>query len=469
MDLIQKTRETITKHAMLSSGDHVLMGLSGGPDSVCLAVVLGKLRDELDLTLSAVYINHCLRSEEVEQEIAFCRRFCEERSITFHERTVNVRKHSEEAGSNVQESARDLRYKMYEAVAAETGAAKIAIGHNADDQAETVLMRLIRGSGRRGLTGIPPVRDRIIRPLIGMERKDIEAFLAGVKGEVHVRSGQPYIIDTSNFKEEYLRNWIRLSLLEEIKKRNPSVVHDICRTATIILEEDEYLEIQVTKTLMRMISRKSDSHIELFASPLETLEKPILRRVLRRAIDATMGLRGISFTHVEDIIRLIRDGKAGDRIHLPKNVRVVREYSLLKITGDAVVAILEREIQPPCEVNINEINTVLKASIEDSAENYVDSRDSIVMDAGALSFPLKVRSRADGDYFYPLGFGKKKKLQDFFVDEKVPRDVRGRIPVVLSGNDIIWVAGYRADERFKVTDKTERVLKITIIKVVGSQ
>jgi tRNA(Ile)-lysidine synthase len=464
MDLIKKTRETITEHVMISTGDHVLIGLSGGPDSVCLAVVLGKLRDELDLSLSAVYINHCLRPEEVEKEIVFCRRFCEEWSITFHERTVNVREHAEETGSNIQESARDLRYKMYESVAAETGAVKIALGHNADDQAETVLMRLIRGSGRRGLAGIPPVRGGIIRPLIGMERKDIEEFLAGVKGEVHGRSGQPYIIDTSNFKEEYLRNWIRLSLLEEVKKRNPAVVHDICRTATIIREEDEYLEIQVTKTLMRMISRKSDSHIELFVSPLATLEKPLLRRVLRRALDATMGLRGISFTHIEDIIRLIREGKAGDRIHLPKNVRVVKEYSLLKITADAVVAIVEREIQPPCEVTINEINTVLKASIEDSAENYIDSRESIVMDAGALSFPLKVRSRADGDFFYPLGFGKKKKLQDFFVDEKVPRDVRGQVPVVVSGNDIIWIAGYRADERFKVTEKTERVLKLIIIK-----
>lgn len=469
MDLIKKTRETITKHAMLSSGDHVLIGLSGGPDSVCLAVVLGRLRDEFNLNLSAVYINHCLRPEEIEKEISFCRRFCEERSITFYERTVNVRKHAEEAGANVQESARDLRYKMYEDVAAETGAVKIALGHNADDQAETVLMRLIRGSGRRGLTGIPPVRGGIIRPLIELERQNIEEFLAGVKCEVHGHSGKSYIIDTSNFKEEYLRNWIRRSLLEEVRKRNPAVVHDICRTAGIIREEDEYLELQVTKTLMRMISRKSDSHIELFAGPLETLEKPLLRRVLRRAIDATMGLRGISFTHVEDIIKLIRYGKAGDRIHLPKNIRVVREYSLLKITAEAVVSIVEREIQPPCEVNINEINSVLKASIEYRTEKDVDCRESIVMDADALSFPLKVRARADGDFFYPFGFGKKKKLHDFFVDEKVPRDVRGRIPVVLSGDDIVWVAGYRADDRFKVTGKTERILKLEIKKVVGSQ
>jgi tRNA(Ile)-lysidine synthase len=465
MDLIKKTRETIKEHKMLSSGDRVLIGLSGGPDSVCLAVVLGKLRDEFNLNLSAVYINHCIRPEEVEREIAFCRQFCEERSMRFYVRTVQVRKDAEAKGSNIQESARDLRYKMYEAVAAETGAAKIALGHNADDQAETVLMWLIRGSGRSGMTGIPPVRGRIIRPLIGIERKEIREFLAGVADEVQGMLGQPYVLDTSNFKEEYLRNWIRLSLLEEIKKRNPAVVHDICRTAAIIREEDEFIELQVTKALMRLISRKSNSHIELFASPLQTLEKPLLRRVLRRALDATTGLRGISFTHVEDIIKLIRHGKAGDRIHLPKNVRVVMEYSVLKITADAVVGIGAREIRPPCEVNINEINAVLKATLEDRSEDVADDRMSVVLDAGVLSFPLMVRGRAEGDFFYPLGFGKKKKIQDFFVDEKIPRDERARVPIVVSGNDIIWIAGYRADERFKVTEKTERVLKLIIKKL----
>lgn len=465
MDFIKRAKKTITEHGMLSPGDHVLIGLSGGPDSVCLVVVLNILRKEFKLKLDAVYINHGLRPGDVENEAAFCRQFCENRSITFHERTVNVKKHAEETGSNIQGTARELRYKMFEAVAAETGAMKIALGHNANDQAETVLMRLIRGSGRRGLTGIPPVRGRIIRPLIDMGRRDIEEFLAGVAGEAHGTSGRPYILDASNFKEEYLRNWIRLSLLEEIKKRNPAVVHDICRSAEIIREEDEYLELQVTKTLMRLISRKGDSSLELFVNPLETLPKPLLRRVLRRAIEATKGLRGISFTHGEDIIRLIREGKAGDRIHLPGNLRAVKEYSLLKITSEDVASVGEYTVRPPCEVVMQEIHTVLKASLVERTEDRADDRMSAEFDAESLLFPLKVRARAEGDFFYPLGFGKKKKLQDFFVDEKVPRDVRDAVPVVVSGNDIIWIAGYRADERYKVTKETERVLKIIIKKL----
>jgi tRNA(Ile)-lysidine synthase len=469
MDFMKKTKETITEHGMLSPGDHVLIGLSGGPDSVCLVIVLNILRKEFNLSLDAVYINHGLRPGEVKKEAAFCRRFCEKMSVTFHERTVNVRKHAEETGSNIQGTARELRYKMFETVAAETGAMKIALGHNANDQAETVLMRLIRGSGRRGLAGIPPVRGRIIRPLIHMERRDIEEFLVGVADEVHGTSGRPYILDASNFKEEYLRNWIRLSLLEEIKKRNPAVVHDICRSAAIIREEDEYLELQVTKTLMRLISRKGDSSLELFVNPLETLPKPLLRRVLRRAIEATKGLRGISFTHGEDIIRLIREGKSGDRLHLPGNLRAVKEYSLLKITSEDMVSVGEYAIRPPCEVVMQEIHTVLKASIVERTEDRVDDGMSAEFDAESLLFPLKVRARAEGDFFYPLGFGKKKKLQDFFVDEKVPRDVRDAVPVVVSGNDIIWIAGYRADERYKVTEKTERVLKLTIKKVGSSQ
>jgi len=465
MDFLESVKETITRCSMISPGDHVLIGLSGGPDSVCLSVALTGLRGEYNLGLSAVYINHCLRPEEAEKEAAFCSQFCEQRDISFYERTVDVKKCADETGANLQESARELRYAVYDSLALEIGAGRIALGHNADDQAETVLMRLVRGSGRRGLSGIPPVRGRIIRPLLDMERKEIEAFLASAADAAQGRAGQPYMIDTSNLKEEYFRNWIRHSLMEEVKKRNPSAVQDICRTAAIIREEDEYLELQVTKTLMRLISRKSDNSLDLFANPLETLPVPILRRVLRRAIEATRGLRGIGFANIEDIIRLVREGKAGDRVHLPGGLRAVREYSLLKISSAPVVSIREYEIDPPCEVMMQEIDSVLNASLNDRKDAVADDdAASVLLDAEHLSFPLKVRSRVDGDFFYPAGFGKKKKLQDYFVDEKVPRDERNRVPLVVSGNDIIWVAGYRADERFRITEKTGRVLKLSIKK-----
>ncbi len=440
---------------MLSPGDHILIGLSGGPDSICLAVILDKLRYDFNLSLSALYVDHRLRPDEVKREIAFCRQFCMERSIEFFVQSVDVKKHASERGENMQETARELRYQAYEDIAKKINASKIALGHNADDQAETVMMRLFRGAGKSGLSGMPAVRAGIIRPLIEIERQVIEQFLTK-------DVAQTFMIDSSNVKDHYFRNWLRGRLFKDLKEWNPSVIRDICRTANILREEDEYLELIVTKTLMRVISRKRVNRIELFTSPLEIIERPVLRRVLRRAIEATEGLRGMSFVHVEDIIKLIKKGKAGDRIHLPRGVRVVKEYSILKITSESPVKIGEYEIQPPCEVNIGEIGITLKAFMEDKAEDTFDGKTSCVFDADAMSFPLKVRARAEGDFFCPVGFGKRKKLQNYFVDEKVPRDERDRIPIVLSGNDIIWVAGYRADDRFRVTDRTGKILKLII-------
>jgi tRNA(Ile)-lysidine synthase len=452
MELLQKVQKTIKRYSMISDNDHVLLGLSGGPDSVCMAVVLNELKDDFNLSLSAVYVDHGLRPGEVEKEMDFCKKFCDDRKIEFYSRSVDVRKYAEDTGLNVQEAARELRYQVYGEISGRVNAGLIALGHNADDQAETVLMRLLRGSGRKGLSGIPPVRGNIVRPLINVTKKEIEDFLIP----------DSFMVDSSNLKEDYFRNWIRLNFMEEIKSRNPSAVKDICRTADILREEDDYLEIVVTKTLMRLISRKSDDSIELFLTPLETIERPVLRRVLRRALGATKGLRRIDFVHVEDIIGLINEGKSGDSLDLPKGIRVIKDYSLLKITTGSPVRISEYEIRPPCEVDIREADIRIKAVFEEEIDEGVPDKTSVVLDAGAMNFPLKVRPRADGDFFYPLGFGKRKKLQDYFVDEKIPRDERDRVPIVLSGNDIIWVAGYRADERFKKTDRTEKYIRLII-------
>jgi tRNA(Ile)-lysidine synthase len=455
VDIINKVKETINKYSMLSDGNRVLIGLSGGPDSICLAVILDELKEYFNLYLNALYIDHGLRPAETDIEVSFCKAFCDERKINFMDRTVNVEEFARNTGMNLQEAARELRYQVFDEISIQIKAESIALGHNADDQAETVLMRMLRGAGRKGLSGIPPVRGKIIRPLIEVERRDIEEFLCNA-GAIHkspLQSGRPFVIDSSNLKDKYFRNWIRHTLIGEIRKKNPSAVRDLCRIADIFREEDEYLEIVVTKTLMKLISRKSDTAIELFIIPLETIEKPILRRVLRRAIDATRGLRGIGYIHIEDIINLIKKGRAGDRLILPKDIRVIREYSLLKITTEQPEKITSYVLKPPCKITIEGTGMVLRASYEDKN------------DAAAMEFSLKVRARAEGDFFYPIGFGKRKKLQDFFVDEKIPRDDRDKIPVVLSGDDIIWVAGYRADERFKVTDRTEKVLRLKISRM----
>ncbi|RJQ14674.1 MAG: tRNA lysidine(34) synthetase TilS [Nitrospiraceae bacterium] len=461
MELLKKVKETINRYTMLSEGDCVLVGLSGGPDSVCLAVILDKLKKDFNLSLHAVYVDHGLRPEEVEGEKAFCKEFCDALGINFLYEQVDVRGHAKDRRLNRQEAARELRYGVFDEVAKKINAAKIALGHTASDQAETLLMMLLRGAGRKGLSGIPPVRGRIIRPLIEVERKEIEDFLA--HHELRIKNYElPYVMDSSNLKKDYFRNWIRLSVIPELSKKNPALIQNICRTMDILREEDEYLEIIVTKTLMRLISRKSMDTIELFLSPLVTMEKPLLRRVLRRALNATEGLRGIGFVHIEDIIDLIKTGASGDRIYLPKDIRVVKSYSTLKLTSAPPVKTGAHSIHVPGEVALKEAGIVIKASLADNAEDYGDGKSDVVIDADKIHCPLTIRSRQEGDCFYPAGFGRRKKLQDFFVDEKVPRDERDSVPIVLSGNDIVWIAGYRADERFKATDKTKNFLRLII-------
>lgn len=488
MQLPEKVRETIKKYSMLSEDDSVLIGLSGGTDSVCLTGILVKLKKDFNLSaINAVYVDHGLRPDEVENERIFCRNFCDSLGIGFISKSVDVESYAKDRKLSKQEAARELRYRVFEDVSAEVKATKIALGHNADDQAETFMMRLLRGSGTKGLSGIPPVRRLaysvqrtaptvknnvlIIRPLIETERKDIEEFLsvhclpageAGSRFTVH--SSPPFVVDSSNLKTDYLRNWIRHKIMPELKMKNPDLIKAICRASDILRDEDAYLEAIVNKTLMRLISRKSSSTVELFLGPLETMEKPILRRILRRVIDGTEGLRGMSFINIEDIISLINEGRAGDRLYLSKSIRAVKEYSLIVITSEAPVKIAGYELRPPCKVVIREAGAVIEALFEGEGRVPADGKSSALLDAGSLDFPLKIRPRANGDFFFPSGFGRKKKLQDFFVDEKVPRDERDKIPVVLSGNDIVWIAGYRADERFRVTGKTEKILRLIISK-----
>ena len=461
--IIKKIQDTIKKYSMLSEGDRVLVGLSGGPDSVCLLSILHKLRDAFKIDLHALYIDHGLRPNEIKAEIEFCKNLCERLGIPLSIKSIDVRSYAKEHGLNRQEAARELRYMAFDEAAFEIKANRIAIAHNADDQAETLLMRLFRGSGTKGLSGIPPVRRNIIRPLIETERKEIEKFLD--------EETTDFVIDSSNLKEDYFRNKIRLSLIPILKGFNPDIVRTLSKTADILREEERYLETIVTKALIRLISRKTSERIELFLTPMEVMDRIILRRVIRRAIDETKGLRGIGFLHVEDILHLIKNGNPGDRLYLPKGIRAIKGYSTLIITPEAPVKLKHYTLEVPGELVIKEAGIMINASVEAFTgairESLLkaDGKTSAFFDLDKLTLPLKVRPRKAGDLFYPFGFGKRKKLQDYLVDEKVPRDERDTVALIVSGDDIVWVVGYRTDDRFKVTAATKRILALRTKRV----
>lgn len=455
-DLIAAIEETMRRNRLLSAGDSVLVGLSGGPDSSCLLAVLHSLREKYQLDIHAVYVNHNLRPGEVPAEIAFCRSLCETLGVAFLQRSIDVASLRKERRMNLHEAARELRYQAFRDAALEVRANRIALAHTADDQAETFIMRLTRGSGPAGLSGIPIMRDSIIRPLLEVEREEITRFLRG-KDIVPVT-------DSSNLTEDYFRNAVRMSVMPVLKRSNPGLARSLCHTMAILQEEERYFGILVTKTLMKLISRKTEGRIELFLAPMEAMETVILRRVLRRAISETAGLRGIAFGHIEDIISLIRKGAAGQRIRIPNGIRVIRQYAVLVITCEEPHRIAACELAVPGEAVIIGAGLVLTAAFVPSAEQPVDGRANVLLDAENMKLPLIVRPRRPGDRFRPMGFAGTRKVQDLFVDLKVPRDERDSVPIVTSGDDIVWVAGYRADDRFKVTEHTKKFLRLGIVK-----
>lgn len=467
MGIIDNVKKTIKKYSLISKNDHILVGLSGGPDSVCLLKILNSLKDELDIKISAAYIDHGLRPGEIIYEKKICHDLCKSLNVFYIEKSVDVKTYIKQTGFNKQEAARELRYSAFYDIAFDIKANKIALGHNADDQAETIIMRILRGSGPTGLSGIPPIRlykknltdykVHVIRPLIETERTDIEKFLQ--------KENLTFAIDSSNLKDEYLRNKIRHILMPFFKKVNKDIVRTICKTADILRDEERYFELTVTKSLMKLISRKSNEHIELFLAPLESMDSVLIRRVLRRAIDETIGLKGINFNHIEDIINLIKCGKAGDRLYLPHNIRVIKGYSNLVLTSQKPRQLTPSILNIQGESILKESSIVLQSEIldVDNLKDYGDGKKSASFDFDKLIPPLKIRGRIDGDFFYPFGLGKKKKIQDFFVDEKIPRDERNSIPLLVdSCNNIFWVVGYRIDDRYKVDKNTKRVLKLTI-------
>jgi tRNA(Ile)-lysidine synthase len=451
MDLLRSAAATIAKHRMMDAGDGVLVALSGGPDSVALLRALAAL----GYRCHALYIDHGLRPRETPAEAAFCRALAEGLGVPFRSVAVEVAARTGSRGGGIQETARDLRYASLADEAARLGIDRIALGHTLDDQAETLLMRLIRGTGPRGLGGIPPVRGPIVRPLIETPRTSILAFLAA--------EGQEYMTDSSNLSEKYTRNRLRARLMPVLREFNPSIVETLGRASAIFREEERYFEVQVAKALMRMMTGGNrPGRVELFRVPLGNLDRVIRRRVLRRAMEEKHGLRGLEFGHIEDILTLCEKGCPGDRVSLPHGMRAVMGYATLLITSEPPVRLGEHVLAGEGTVVMPEIGEAIVATVTEERPSPRDGRRLCVLDADSALFPLVIRPRKAGDAIRPEGFGHRRKLQDLFVDLKISREERDAVPVVESGGGIVWVAGVRADGRFSATDATRRFLVLEL-------
>ena len=456
-ETIKKVDHTISKYNMIKPGDRVIVAVSGGPDSICLLDIINGLKETLGIELVVAHFDHGLRPDEDEAETGFVEALAMSLNLPFE--TKKADPSMNEGGASVEESARRARYEFLEEVKERFFAEKIAVGHNLNDQAETVLMRLLRGSGPSGLAGIPPCRDKkIIRPLIEVSRWEIESYLK--------RKELLSITDPSNLETHYLRNKIRLELLPQLKKYQPRIVEILGQTAEIMRNDEAWLAGKAEEWIKGATHMWNNDEIQIPLSSFIILPRSLKNRVIRYALKKTGGgLRRVGLRHLEAVNQMARGGKSQAMITLPNRVTAKKVYDNLIFTVDKDMGpgdfsyLLDKPgiFDLPAlgrTISLEELKNVPLSDI-------VAYRWTAFLDADRLCYPLRIRNVRPGDTFVPFGMRGHKKLKDFFIDLKVPSKVRAQTPILIHRDIPIWVCGFRIDDRFKVTRDTKKVLKVT--------
>ncbi len=460
---LTKVKDTIKKYDMLNPGDRVVVAVSGGPDSVCLLSVLQAFAKDLSLALYVAHLDHLFRGRESASEAQFVARLAEKMGIPATVEQFDVPAFCRERGLSSQAGARDVRYRFLYRVAETVGASRIATGHTATDQAETLLMRLLRGAGIAGLSAIPPVREKIIRPLINVTREEVLEYLRS--------SGLEYVSDPSNVMPVYTRNRIRMEVLPVLKQFNPRIVETLASEAALLRDESEATEACLSTIAAGMITQDEDS-VALKRESFNVLPQAFKRRMLIKVADlAGAEPSGLSSVQINDAIAFMAAVQTGRTMRMPNGLIMEREYEKFVIRFQAAAEGFSYTLAVPGSTAIPELGMVAETVVFDSlpartgVQNY---RWQALFDYDKIGL-LTLRNRRQGDWFCPAGMGgKSKKLQDYFVDEKMPRHQRDTVPILLSGDDILWIVGHRTDNRFLPGDATKRVLVVQMRHKTGA-
>ncbi|MFC1891848.1 tRNA lysidine(34) synthetase TilS [Thermodesulfobacteriota bacterium] len=461
MDIVKETQnkiiKTISRYKMISQGDTVVTAVSGGPDSVCLLDVLNQLSDELQIKLVVAHYNHGLREPEDEAETILVERLADSMNLPF-ETEINIS--LKNCSSSIEENARDARYDFLERIAKNTNAKKIAMGHTLNDQAETVIMRLLRGSGTSGLAGIPPVREPgIIRPMIEINRGDIMSYLENRK--------LPYAVDSSNSNSKFLRNRIRAELLPLMQEYQPRLIEHLGQLSEIFREENLFIDDLAEDWVKKETETESGKDFAVPLASFSRLQTPLRNRVIRCLLKKiNNNLLRIDHSHIISISTLANNKNSQASVDLPNNILVRKAYDrlLFSVSEKALPIEFQLEIDGPGYFQIDELGRSIRIEEETGSVEtpHEKSDEKVFLDADKLSYPLTIRNFRPGDRFIPLGMKGHKKIKDFFIDLKVPSETRAVTPILLSGDTPVWVCGFRIDERFKITPQTRNILKVTI-------
>ena len=485
--MIQSVRAFISQHSLIPRGARVIAAVSGGSDSVALARMLHELDAAGDLHLTALaHFNHQLRPSAGDDE-RFVRDLAASLGVSFLVDREDVAARARRERRSIEDAARAGRYAFLDRARRTAGADLVALGHTRDDQAETVLLRLTRGAGPRGLAGMYPRNGLVVRPLLACRREELRAWLAA--------GGHRFVDDETNADVEIPRNRVRAELLPLLSSRfNPSIVDVLADEADVAREAWAWMDGEAAALEAAVVRRRTagggEEAREIDAVSLGAAPVALQRLVLWRVLRDLAGARPVGFQHVEAARRLIagHDGSARRaRVDLPGQ-RVERIGAALVLTGRAAGAVGRRGAAPanlfrcqlsiPGEVMVPDGSSIVSAEPFDSRR--AAARSSAVVRSGAdggvamvrgdlCGGSLAVRNRRPGDRFRPVGLRGRKKLQDYFVDRKIARDLRDRVPLVVDARDrIVWVAGHQIDAAFRVTDGSQPVLLLKFKAVGGS-
>jgi len=475
--MIQSVEKTLLEFSMLQSRDKVLVAVSGGPDSVALLHVLLALQTKFDVLIGVAHLDHGLRPSAATRDAAFVSSLCKKTGLPSHVGTADIQGLHQRQRGSLEALGRKARYNFFSRIAQKFGYNKIALGHHADDNAELVLMNLFRGSGPLGLSGIPPVRNnRYIRPLIEQPRESIMNYL--------LDNQVAFVQDATNNDLRFLRNRIRHELMPQLIHRyNPNLVNTLNRTAAIFRAEEDWLN-QYSDQIIHTLADGDPTFLRMPISKLLENHVAIQRRTIRTAIGHVKGnLRSITLQHIDAVLSLCRKGSPGKIMSLPDRLIIQKQSEDHVSISRQPSPTTSRSPSHPVEatplytipvshpdegaqtVMIKELGTtlVLSSMQVESISNLAPAGQHIeFFDMDKLTFPMLLRNTLPGDRFMPLGMQGTQKVKDFFINNKIPREIRRKTPVLVSKDTIIWIVGHRIDERAKISQQTRNVLKIEL-------
>ncbi len=465
--MLTEFRAAVKKYHLLENGERVLVAVSGGADSLALLLALIYLADEYKLDLLAGHLDHGIRGRESREDTLHVQAFCDERGIRLERKSLEM--HPLKKGDKFSEDlARKERYDFLRTVAHRAGATKIALGHNYHDQAETVLLNLIRGAGPAGMKGILPVRDGLyIRPLLEIKRSAITGFLN--------REGVQFRTDSSNDEEIYLRNRIRKGLLPVLKKHyNANIEDHLCHLAEINRLDDDCLKGQAESFMQaHLINDGRRRKIDILS--IKSQHEAVIRRVLLGIFREIFPPgKEVTFRHIEKASLFLGENKAGSFLPLAKKAAIGIADGYLQIleTSDPREFYqnevkFQYEVEIPGSIFIRETGTTWRFDLLDKSKScdhlLTDERREVHLDYERISFPVQIRNRRAGDWIQPRGMAGRKKIKSLFIDEKIPRPQRNLTPLLVDTGSVLWVKGSRLSERVKVNTETKTILKIELV------